>query len=90
MKLKELLLSIIGGNHVETDRPSVVSLRARERLAEEQAEVALNGLRAVRVEFDPRMGNGEDRKRKLASINTNIERQQASIALLKGSLADGR
>lgn len=87
MTLKERLFSFFGGNHSPQDRPSVVGLRAREQLAEEQVEVALNGMRAVRAEYDPRLGI--DRKRKLDSLNDHIEQQRAHIATLKGSLTDG-
>ena len=56
MTLKELVLSLLPhrASHV-SQRVSVLDvLRERERLAEQEAEAALNGLRAVRLEYDPR------------------------------------
>lgn len=87
--MKELVLSLLPLRaHTEPARTSVVELLyERERLAEQEAEAALNGLRAVRLEYDPRAA--PDRRRKLDSINARIATQQEAIAALKGSLANG-
>jgi len=84
----EAVLTYIGVRRHLGQRVSVVSpLRDREALAEERAEAALNELRAVRLEYDPRERGS--RQQKLDSIHARIERQQAHIATLKEGLAHG-
>jgi hypothetical protein len=83
----EAMLSWIGWRRNAVQRSSVADLLKREALAEQQAEAALNGMRAVRMEYDPRCR--AERRRRLDSINARIEAQQEAVAALKGRLSNG-
>ena len=85
--LKEMILSLLP-LHTTIAPPAVVDLlRERERLAEQEAEAALEGMRAVRLQYDPRVA--PDRRRRLDSINARIDQRRTTIATLKASMASG-
>lgn len=78
----EAVLHWMGVRRMPAGRQSVADLlRNREALAEEQAEAALNGMRAVRLEYDPRCRNG--RQARLDALHAKIIVQQARIHSLR-------